>query len=426
MSETPTYYPEPIQPKKATLADRVITWMVDHWQKNKPDIKAFVGRKNEITTDNGDDLIVAEENLPVIAEATELMKARQAEGKLINKETNPLGENVKDLTMMIFGDPHIPGSELEDSPYELNQPYRLIKKIRAIFLGFKPTKDVDRDGATETFNAFQALKQSFVNHLQTSSREGSFTNDSKILITNVGDSGNTEHKMGDNAFAALQLEGMRADLADAAERRETVMMHAQGNHDSDLNNHGLEHDWFHRELYGSQVFLQEIGDDVVVLSINTNFYSTFWHQHLERRKQGGLNEREEKALALIRQEMEKQKLLIEKAKQSGKRIVLVGHERGYLEQAMGGNLAETSVVAVVSGHTHKHENIADKKKQNLNHEVIKYLNVGANKKAKVDGVSKSVLSGFSLRIRDDENGLQIKIDEIIPTEVDYQTALSSM
>jgi hypothetical protein len=143
----------------------------------------------------------------------------------------------------------------------------------------------------------------------------------------------------------------------------------------------------------------------------------------ERERLEEINQRELSALELIRNEMETQQKLVKEAQDSGKRIVLIGHEKGYLEQAMGGNFKDTKVVSVVSGHNHQQNKSEGK---NSSGETIHYLNVGADQKVdSIDG-SKPVLSGFALRIKDDERGLVMDIQEIIPDESDYQEAIHSM
>lgn len=454
-----TMRPEPIQPKKATFTDKAISWMVDSWQKIKPGEKSFSERENQVTKETPGsptkEALVLEKDLPVVEEALQVGRENREAGTIISKEINPLGEDVTDLTMMIFGDSHIPGSDRKESPYELNEkPYRIFKKIRLLFLGIKEKinttigKKSERNSGTfdfqnleektdffdgvDNFQAFYALKMTLARKAHELKK--TLTSESKVLVVNVGDNSDGHDKMGDIALSALNLDSVRDEVAhninvptfDAVTGEVvhninvlTKMTHLKGNHDTDLNNHGLEHDQFHRDLFGEQIFLQEIGKDCLLLAINTNFYSTFWHEHLERRKQKGLTEKDQQILEKIRIEMTKQNMLIQKAVDSGKRIIFMGHERGYMEQALGKKWKESGVVAVISGHTHKHENFEGK---NKNGQTIHFLNVGATKEVNVDGEKKRVLSGFALRVKDSADSLSLEIDEVVPSENDYQEA----
>jgi hypothetical protein len=474
--------PEPIPAGEATLSSRGISWMVDHWQKNKPS-EGFFSKGITEQTENlgGDDeetIFLKEEDLPIVEEIIEKSKKNREEGKLINKAENPLGDNVTDLTLMLYGDAHIPGSDMKESIYELNNPYKFFKKIRELFLGLvKPeyqyltpeevAKEVRDADAIATFNAFMAIRKSFQRYArrrvdleeagfpkkensekEDSEKELFFTDKSKIIIANIGDIGDTEQKMGDLAYAVGQLDDMYQEIADIS-GVDTTMMYSSGNHDDDQNNHGLEQAAFHRKLLGSQVYSQDIGKNTVLLSLNTNFYDTFWHQHLERRKialhdkiiragkrasgQGRTQEiidlekeylLEKKALADIRAEMLVQKKIINEALESGKKMVVVGHEYKYLKQAMGGDFTKINVIATASGHGHIQQH---NKEENTHGDNIDHLVVGTNKKVKDGNKKKSVLSGFALRVRESEDGeVKVGVDEIIPTEADYQEALYDM
>lgn len=465
---------EPLVAKKATFSDRLISWMVDSWQKKKPDKDSFSRKQNTVfretytdTSTSGlgegfvqNEMSVPEKDLPVVQEALSLFQEHRDEGRVIGKERNPLGEGekVRDLTLMIFGDAHIPGSDRAESPYELNEkPYRIFKKIRLLFLGIKEKWDkavgktssrmlwsvgnpqeqnftsgkeepetadfasfeekTDTLDDVDNFLAFQALKTAFTQSVH----EIPFSNDSQTLVVNVGDNGDGYHSMGDLALAALNLDQVRSEVSQGT-GVPTVMTHLAGNHDSDLANHDLEHDQFHRDLFGEQIFLQEVGKDCILLAVNTNFYSTFWHEHLQRRKHN-LTPENRLILENIWKEMRKQKALVEEAIHSGKKIILLGHERGYLEQALGVSWSESPVVAVISGHTHKHERFEGK---NKNGEAIQFLNVGATQKIGVNGETKRVLSGFSLRVKDSDENLSLEIQDIIPNEQQYREAEQQM
>ncbi|MCC6711117.1 MAG: hypothetical protein IT416_02070 [Candidatus Pacebacteria bacterium] len=484
--------PEVIRPKKTTLSDKVISWMCDHWQKIKPG--NFRDRKNIVVDETGtgpQPREVEEQNLEVVADVVSLYENSRETGKIVNKEKNPLGENLRDLMMVFIGDTHLPGGNLEEEVYEKNEPYIFLKKVRAVLLGIK--REVKREievarevqpseflaiktaiknlkdrlvvsyktlvsgdnqainqlkiklageidilraeireaDGIDAYNSFNALKNAIVRTVKTATDSSDPANSPQLLLAHVGDNISNEQKMGDVAFSAAQLEAERNELEQETGLK-TVLTKAQGNHDTDLINYGLEHDAFDRLLFGSQVFSQEIGDDLVVLSLNTNFYSTFWHQHLERRKVAlqrrldqvaglvgesedkaklqAINERELASLAEIRAEMLKQVQIVEAAKKSGKRIILIGHEQGYLLQTLGQKIKKSTVVGVVSGHDHRHKYVQQKNKHG---ETIHYLNVGSD-------------SGFALRIRDINNRLEIVVQEVIPTAKDYQNALEVM
>lgn len=495
--------PEIIQPQKTTLSDRVISWMCDHWQKIKPG--NFRDRKNIVVNQNGEKSqlrVVEEKDLEVVHEVVTLYETSRETGKIVNKEKNPLGEQLNDLMIIFFGDTHLPGGNLEEEVYEKNEPYIFLKKVRAILLGLKKElqqqisvveqepreflalkkalknlkdrlltsyqiltsgdekkivqwqvniateienlrAEIREDDGVTVYNAFNALKNAFIRTIKTTTDSFDPKNSPKVLMAHLGDNISNEQKMGDVAFSAAQLEAERNEIEQRSGLA-TILTKTQGNHDTDLINYGLEHDAFDRLLFGSQVFYQEVGEDLVVLSLNTNFYSTFWHQHLERRKLAlqhrieqvasmvgdseekvrlqAINDRELVSLAAIRVEMLCQLNLVAEAQNSGKRIILIGHERGYLEQAFGGKLKDTNVVAVISGHDHKHSQTL---KKNNYGKTVHYLNVGANKLVKTEDGNKSVLSGFSIRVRDTKKeGLEI--NEVVPTAVDYQSAVYSM
>lgn len=430
--------PEPIEPGKPTLPDRAITWMCDAWQKIKPG--EFSTRENIVIDESSgepQERVVEERDLEVVGEVLSLYENAKEKGDLISKEKNPLGDDVKEVVMLLFSDTHLPGGNLEEEVYEKNNPYVFLKKARALFLGLVNKRlrgeegekrsmddlreDVRQEDGIDSFNAFLALRNAFTRNLLKD--RGESEPDSKILVTHVGDNVGNEQKMGDVAYSAAHLEEMREEMGKVSQR-DAVLTKAQGNHDTDLINYGLEHDAFDREIFGSQVFLQEVGDHMVILSINTNFYSTFWHEHLERRKSQGLDKREQAALEAIRKEMETQKQLVEEALASGKQIILVGHEKGYLEQAVGG-FEDSNVVAVVSGHTEMH---SYEEKTNKKGRKVHYLNTGADKKVDTEQGKKHVLSGFALKVEDrgENEEAIISVEEIVPNETDYQQAVFSM
>ncbi len=130
---------------------------------------------------------------------------------------------------------------------------------------------------------------------------------------------------------------------------------------------------------------------------------------------------EKKALTDIRAEMLVQKKIIKEALESGKKMVIVGHEKKYLEQAMGGDFTKINVIATASGHGHIQQH---NKEENIHGNNIDHLVVGTNKKTEE---GNSVLSGYSLRVSELNDGeIKVGVDEIIPTEADYKEALYEM
>lgn len=443
------------------LKDDLVLWVYDRIEGIKPPKKSFYSRENRFaeTSENGEQVeeTIAESDLPVIQEALTKLQASRESGRLLNKEHNPMGDNLRELNLKVFGDIHIRGSELDETVPVMNSKARIQRILERLEKipgtdGLKKrlhemNQKMDEDGAeiaSSIFEGFLAFKNTLSRNIkETQPKEKN--PESATLLVNVGDNGFNEAKTADLALTALTLEEMREEL----EGEEPLYaMHSSGNHDSDLNNYALEHDVFHHELFGNQIFSQEVGTDVVVLSLDTNLYSSFWRTHLERRKKlladqlQQLSEarkngdepelqaleqewkeygsRQYEALQVIRRKMAVQKQIIEEATNSGRQIVLIGHQEEHLIQAVGGDLAETKVIALVAGHVHIHKNKVIAK--NKDGQDVRLLRVGASS----FGLKKDEypLTGFDIKISSNEGKTALEAKDLYPEKQDFDLAMA--
>lgn len=414
---------------KPSFSDKVIQYQVDHWQKDRQDPSQFTQRESLVHED-GVDTVTREKDLPIIAESVEITGAAREKGLLPSKEHNPFGEGLDQLVIYLFGDVHQSGSNPEQSVYYTNpNPYKLIegilwqpkrhflkevmltaflgkdykkgakeskilKKMKKI--GEKPGKIRQRVGKlaqrietaaeehedwllekkpTMNTDTIRATFHEINSRLRADSNSDSRKSEATHVLLDIGDRGDTESNMGDIAFTAIEYMQNIATMASATKHKfKTMMGFVSGNHDADINNHGIEEEKFQRELFGSQIFIQYVGD-YALLSLNTNFYSSFWRYQVSEHAGSKMKQ-------LFDEEEKRQAALIQEAIDSGKKIAIFAHEEALVMNNL--QLDKMNVTHLLAGHTHKAVQ-EDLKQVNSSGENIKLVRVGTAE-ASDDGI----------------------------------------
>jgi hypothetical protein len=409
---------------KPSLSDKAIEFQVKHWQKNRQEPEQFSDRENLVVDENTKETITKEKDLPIIGEAIESTQEARNKGLLSGKEKNPFGEKLDQIVIYLFGDVHQSGSNPEKSVYYTNpNPYKLIEGILwqpkrhfikevvlTAFLGQdykkganesrllnkmkkiaeKPGKIRERVGRiaqrletaveehedwllekkpTMNTDALRGTLNEITTRLRrdiTEETEASRKSEATHVLLDIGDRGDTESNKGDIAFTAMEYMQNLFKMADVTKHKfKTMMALVSGNHDADINNHGEDSEKFQRELFGSQIFLQYVGD-YALLSLNTNFYSSFWRYQVSQNPGGEMSQ-------IFEEEEKRQAALIQEAANSGKKIAIFAHEEALVLQNLP--LDQMNVTHILAGHTHKAAQ-EDLKQVNQTGENIKLVRVG--------------------------------------------------
>ncbi|MFC1727677.1 hypothetical protein ACFL0Y_04095 [Patescibacteria group bacterium] len=368
---------------EGSFSDKAIGWAIEFDRKWPPD--HFHRRLNP---DPEDDLKqIEEQDLPVVKEARDITEQARENGRLASSERNPFGE-IDELLMFVVGDLHFSGSNPEKAIENRSPVYQKIQAIgfqtirqrlkgKNWPLEVKPIKRLQ--GYYSVMNAvLKALPQQLPSKPKDSSR-----NKMAIAIFDMGDRSNTEACMGDIALTAIEYEVFRrkaeeisAEASGEDQEANIFMAMLKGTHDGDVYSRGITGEKFERDLYGSQIFSQEVGDDNLVLALNTNYASRIWLKIYEREKkkvkdsEGDLK----KTVGQIEKDMALQKELIQEALKSGKKIILMGHEEALLKQIIP--LENSRVTHIICGHLHtaKIDSIGVR---NSDGETIQRVRVGA-------------------------------------------------
>lgn len=462
-----------------TPRDLLISTLVALFERNKQKPGTFTDKINKVIVElfkggevvSSTETLVPESELPVVNELNEVLSRAKREGFYPDSSAiNPfnrtaehpnLPESFSKSRWVFFGDIHQPGADPSEAAVLRNKFYRWLqehhpRQLAANIANKENSKLPESEQLSDESWNFEgegvARKLGF-NVLKEAVRRDVVENfkkdkaDVAVVMVNIGDNGHTESSAGDLALTLLEQEQFRVVTSDEIGQH-VPLVSQTGNHDTDTQNHGLEQDFFIRESLGSQIFAQEIGNTTVVLSIDTNFYSSFWRKdvlkrirflrrqqkRLEKSKKSGSNQvevsrleswcqKQEETLDLIEKDYVRQKQVIEFAKNSGKNIVLTGHDGEYFEEAVG-PLSETKIIVTASGHTHdfgKSEDIL-----NIDGKPIQQVVVGT-KLEDVDSVEHSpvqMMRGWSIQVEANESREDtVTIDPIEPSDSDIDKAL---
>lgn len=275
----------------------------------------------------------------------------------LDKHINPLG-NPSSIEIITRGDVHFPIAELDRDPTVRFGWINLIRKIspRNILEHIRKGEDWYTGARPRRFaESAWAFAESALAFYR--SKKGEL---SPMAIVSLGDRGYDGEAMTDTAYTFLTQHEMhkvlQKGIRDRIPKNEKGMpkfleVELPGNHEVDnkFNRVGLERAGFEAELFGYTGFYQEVGRNVVVLGLDTNFMNKAW---LERTKQyllvesrkplSDLNQEYRKYYEYVRQAMRVQNELIKKALTSERTIILMGHDEKLLQTMPRYELAEVS------------------------------------------------------------------------------------
>lgn len=317
-------------------------------------------------------------DLPVVGEALEAVDHARKVGGLVMDGENPIGkarararvegevakegieeERVERLFLFVYGDVHQPGSEPEKEA-TVRSPF--YSKLLRFGRDQRERAAKDESWALEVrprrlAEGWLSIRLTILANLKL---VGDFLKGSEsakggaaVAILDVGDRCGTGSDIADVAFSTVEDATFRCEVEYAARgatgntELTVQQIKAKGNHDVDLRNHPFSGEW-QEQLYGSQTSLQEVGDTHLVLTIDTNLYDPFWQEYAVKLEG---DPRFKEYLEYMRELRQQQDDLIKKAADTGKKIILVGHDEGLMRKAI--DLKKTRVTHIISGHAHE-------------------------------------------------------------------------
>jgi len=358
------------------------------------------------------------EDYPIVGDTLEKVWKERQEGNIANTSENPFG-HLDELDLFVYGDLHQSGSDprksaLFRSVYNIllrigkNQVEAFKRYARLKFTKGEKRKEIKGEEAEEqeegkvtiherkTFaidnwalnvrarrltEGWLALRMILYHNLEDISkkirqaeREPGVRHDA-LGVINLGDNCGTESDIADVSSTGDEIIDLGNRLRDRLKQFsgrliKVVQVVLPGNHDEDLNNHPFSGD-FLRKLYGSQSFLQYVGNEYVILGLNTNLYDTFFIRFKEELEG---DPRFMIYLLYVKQQEEEQRCLIEEAIASGRKIIVFGHGGGEIMKAI--DVTKARVTHVIHGHTHT-PGIKNLNQRNSYGEVIGEAIVGA-------------------------------------------------
>jgi UDP-2,3-diacylglucosamine pyrophosphatase LpxH len=298
----------------------------------------------------------------VVKDIVYVIRQARESGVIANKERNPWGDPKQNCVMEVSGDVHFPGRFQKDeaanrSPvirflldHGQNQKdypfasWALVIRPKMLEIGWRALKE----SILEAFLQIQDLLP------------GSISPENTIFsIWDIGDKCGTGSRIKDIAEFALEQERFRMQVENELRRLYSDYdfllrsAYPNGNHDFDFRNH-IWLAWFYNLLYGDQVFLQEVGNDYLVLSIDTNLVDPYFEECLQHFV--GQPEFEE-LLGIINTRRQLQdKIIREALENSQRRVVVVGHDELLIKKAIRlyeRDIRKTKITHIVCGHVHK-------------------------------------------------------------------------
>ncbi len=274
----------------------------------------------------------------------------------VDKHINPLGTPFS-LEIFVRGDVHYPIAELDRDPTVRFGWINLIRKLspRNILEHIQKGEDWYTSARPRRFaESAWAFTESVLAFYRSNKGEPS-----PMAIVSLGDRGYDGEAMTDTAYTFLtqheRHKAVQEGIQDRIPKNERGMpefleIELPGNHEVDnkFNRVGLERAAFEAELFGYTGFYQEVGHDVVILGLDTNFMNKSWlertQQYLlaESNKPTSQNPEYHKYYDFVRQAMGIQNELIKKALASGRTIILMGHDEKLLQTMPRYELAEVS------------------------------------------------------------------------------------
>ena len=305
-----------------------------------------------------------------VNEALEKVHSECESGCIVSRVENPFGQDIDRLTMFVMGDTHIPSDDPRREALNRSPLYKTMQDIGVQSLkqrGRNRSYTADnKDQSNDSWalqekprylvDGFNVLKEHLKAEVKRVVQGQSSDNDqpkSALAIIDLGDRTGTDALMGDVAFTALEFMQLRQEAENQAryfggnKDIHVPIALLQGNHDDDPNNHPLK-GVFERQLYGSQIFAQEVGEDTILLSINAEPFDPLYQQEISKLKD---NPDFEEYFRLVETEMRQQQELISWALEQNKDIVLLTHDENLAKKLI--DFSNSRITHIVCGHTHK-------------------------------------------------------------------------
>lgn len=376
---------------------------------------------------------------PIIEETLIELKREREVGNIVGSSENPCG-NPKQLNIIFGSDFHNPGGK-PDTASDMHTRLAILDKLGKT--SQKWPKDLWRKELRPTWHiiGYRAFLEGVIKKVQSKKISG------PLLFEDGGDRVSTENTKSDTAFWALELsifrkilekyvddsgdisnlqrlqnnlaqrvnllkakkaaEGLGEDKPVELSEEEIESLNrnqagnrvyasaVMGNYEGNDPDKALYAEEFERQLFGSQIFLQEVGMDRVVLQLNSNFYDRYWYDYYAKLKGKPENK---KAVDILEREYALQENLIKKAKESGKKIVLICHDEDSVRTRLKYN--KMNITHVIAGHKHKPE---DKElvTKNVYGESIRSLTTGTALQGRPGAETVMAPVGYYISITDE-------------------------
>lgn len=364
---------------------------------------------------------VFERDLPIVKEAEEICGKAREEERLITKAENHLGNEVESTVLYIMGDLHLPATNPRRGVESKNLLFRAGIEVGPRSRGARREgKDwLHEEHPSLALDAFLQMKEAVLYDI--GQRNDLSQPNKALMIIDLGDRVKNDAGIADLAGTAILYEELRREaeerLREASGNKDAKVYETlpQGNHDADIINFRLDQEKEERKLHGTQIFFQEIGKEHALLVLNTNFSSEYWNHYFEIEKKSAKSDEDKEFIAEIKLEIELQKKLVQKAVDSGRKLIVAGHQMDQIERII--DLPKSKVTHILSGHVGPEQEDIPLEIQNIDGQNIRSTRV-VGALGDVPGWEKGNPEdwepvGFAVEIGKDESGQEtVKVDRL--------------